>query len=47
MNIHMITSQRDRKRIRVGESSFKTEYFAPGFSFLPLSFPGQSGSAET
>ncbi len=31
----------------MGESHFETEYFVPGFSFLPLSFPGQSGSAET
>lgn len=39
--------QKDRKRMRVGESRFETEDFVPGFSFLPLSFPGQSGSAET
>lgn len=39
--------QRDWKGTRVGESRFETEYFVPGFSFLPLSFPGQSGSAET
>lgn len=39
--------QRDWKWMRVGESRFETEYFVPGFSFLPLSFSGQSGSAET
>ncbi len=39
--------QSDWKGTRVGESRFETEYFVPGFSFLPLSFPGQSGSTET